>query len=302
LRYQAYPFLPATAPNDYDMFLYTEMTEGADLPGDNLKDAGNWVVPGAGGKMIDGCVSFSRRVFFEKWLLEHLKLINQATYVITHRCDTEKTSMPSWTYHRYGPTDYAFKYDGLQDGHLTWSFVPTLPPKHSDYQVAGQILAKIDIYATVKNYVKIPVAPSDGICRITVSGHTSANVQTNVWGDNVEGTSYIDWTFDLILKSVGDEGKLNVVMEPSTLANPTVKYEHYDSWIGKWDKSRQEQMRTAVESELTKISLSDVTSQLTTLLGGTWAFYFGHANWFYLKNAAFNREGDLLAELQYKGV
>lgn len=31
-------------------------------------------------------------------------------------------------------------------------------------------------------------------------------------------------------------------------------------------------------------------------------FYFGQANDFFLKHPAFNREGDLLVELQYQGV
>jgi hypothetical protein len=140
LAFQCYPFKaksgdPNTEASDLNVLLYLEMTEKRDLPGKPLGTSANWVVPLSANMIPDGAVAISRRVFFERWLIPKLKVINQNTDVSVKTAYVDVQN----SYYRavYDFTDaldqsYDYNFIPSKDNPRLWEFKHTTVKPDSD--------------------------------------------------------------------------------------------------------------------------------------------------------------------------
>lgn len=139
LTFQCYPFKaksgdPDDEKEDLNVLLYLEMTEKRDLPGIQLSTSANWVVPLSANMIPDGAVAISRRVFFERWLIPKLKVINENTDVSVQ---TAYVCVKDSTYRAvYNFTDalqsYDYNFIPSKDNPRLWEFKHTTVKSDSD--------------------------------------------------------------------------------------------------------------------------------------------------------------------------
>ncbi|KAG9024015.1 hypothetical protein FRB95_012214 [Tulasnella sp. JGI-2019a] len=103
------------------------------------------------------------------------------------------------------------------------------------------------------------------------------------------------WATQLILDGV-DEGHLKIRFEPATIT-PKLDIVKDEAFMYPHFLNTQ---TAKVGDDLAKMNVSSLLADLTKLFSGDWGFIFVGGRDFYIDKACFNREGDLLCQLNYK--
>jgi hypothetical protein len=126
----------------------------------------------------------------------------------------------------------------------------------------------------------------------------------------------MSWNAAFKFKAVADGGGLEVVMDPPIPSAPVVNGGKSFGFFGDLGVSGPDP-REQIKSRMSDYNVVPVLNDMNNLFKGTWVsypiwtvpflthhkqFYFAGAGEFFFKNPVFNREADLMLELQYKGV
>lgn len=280
---------------DNNMLLYLEMTDHEPMPANALNTFSNWVVPRTGGKLMDGSVSIARDRFFKKYLLPKLDIINRNTSVDAKRASHDGFNLTEITFHfELGksfdddalPSDYAWKET---NDPLQWTFERTTGKDSGNPATIMQIYGALS--CTVKNRLKVVPETNE----IQLTGTITVDKTRNA--NFLNGASYTfktNWSLTIKLDSV-ENGQLGAVTTQTGPTSETPHITRQNAFVLD-DNKHAEQLKSLVTDGL---KFADTVDSLCKILGGSWDFYFAGTGVFVLKNPLFNKEGDLMCELQY---
>jgi len=258
----------------------------------------------------DGTVCLSRKIFLEEWLLPKLATLNsQTTWVTTHA---------EWTDSVFGKRDYRLEgHTGITEadvtananfGNVDWVYDTESQPgtlrfKYSRGTRLDDETFPWHVYmrGATDNSITIPEGLKDGKGVIEIKGQTLVHSYLHINGAGEWGIqqSWVTctWATNIILDGV-DEGHLKIRFEPSTIT-PEIKVEKDTSWL---HPARLETITENVKTTLSNLDMGNIVAELATLFSGNWGFVFAGAGDFFIDKACFNREGDLMCQVSYKGV
>ncbi|KAJ3545796.1 hypothetical protein NM208_g2330 [Fusarium decemcellulare] len=298
----------STSDHDHNAFLFTEMTELRQMPTTDLQWSGDWFYESIGGTMV-----MSRRVFWERFLLEKLKVTNQAlfqaakkvvnnmaTHVLADRIDFPSVSS-DWT--TVSGTKAAFSWSS---GTQSFSYEEEVPGSNNLYDFTWE--------ASVQNQVEAQVGGPNISVNSVVSaqGHLSIHsyglpkaLYHIVLDANVSGSS----PTDIQIRQVDDGGKLKVtVWTPQTNSSCSTSSDLkglLENWSSRSEtilnNSKKEFWDDVLAGVIAKAAETtrDLEKPLEEALNGQGAFIFPGGGTFEMKSPIFNKAGDLMIGLVF---
>ncbi|KAF7979540.1 hypothetical protein HWV62_42134 [Athelia sp. TMB] len=289
LNFQSFPFVTAsnkgTKGSENNTLVYLQMTQERQLPADLLPTPNaNWIVPAT--PRYDGTLCLSKATFLDKWLLPQLSSLNSATTWVTV------------IDHAPGPEPAPYSLSG----------------GHFGYEDASRTAWVFDAKNSDATALKFSYTYS--VTKTEGSDIQKFAQQTcNVWNDleipvglNANGESVIKvfnvfkWNAELVLQS-GADGKLKIDVKNVKV---DVGSQQGLFWVQEKAKQQLQGILDDVQSHIKKkeTEISDTTNHLKgefeKLFGNPWKFVLRADDDFVVNNAAFNSEGDLLAQLNYR--
>ncbi|KAF8803253.1 hypothetical protein BYT27DRAFT_7195850 [Phlegmacium glaucopus] len=275
LRFNTYPYDDGKTNPGFNLFFYLEMTNNADFPPVEFQRSINWISPG--GAVPDGCVALSKEIFLDGWMMSRLKEINKQTFIYFERSGNElKLTKPT--------SASPFKYQGYMDEmgskFHSWAYEDVNEVSNGAHKGWSQ----------VRNYITVMVAPVDA-CTIVLGGTT--RVRWSFSFMKYEGLQ--EWSTTLRLKAIDETGRLSFEIDPVKDKFGIVVDE------GGVDKAKSAISNSLKEEFLAAWDTDALKKAMRSFVDGSYPFYFGQGNDYFLKNPLFNIEGALVCELKSKG-
>ncbi|KAG9025630.1 hypothetical protein FRB95_009948 [Tulasnella sp. JGI-2019a] len=308
-----------------NMLVYLQMTAHRPLPHDFLPISANWIIPPADNKSeaYDGTICLSKKIFLDGWLMPKMARFNdQSTWVTTAAEWTQSFFTFGFKLEGHAGISQADKDSDAQFNNTEWVYdstttsetiianvthaVPAIPAGSRVYKysvnskkVDATFPYNVCLNATTTNHLYIPEGLTNGKCAITITGQVWTHSYIHIAGVGELGVqqSWITatWATQLILDGV-DQGHLKIRFEPATIT-PKLDVIKDESFL--YPDFLNIQI-ARVRDDLTKMNMSGLVADLAKLFSGEWGFIFAGGRNFYIDKACFNREGDLLCQLNYK--
>ncbi|KAF4445533.1 hypothetical protein F53441_10730 [Fusarium austroafricanum] len=288
-----------------DAIIFEEMTgENTNFPAVpyNPQEAGNWIVGG-----VSASLTMSKKVFWESYLIEKLKYLNMQcitvandSYYWVQQSKDFKMTGNNWILDPDSKPTSA-EWTSTNDG-ATFNKTFKHPRGHGG--IVDQLLHgrwRDNLETTISNSMKW----KQGDSRVDIS--VSIKQTRDEWRGGQQGgtdtlsggKTVISWGMTIDLSTI-KEGVLDVVVSSTT---PELSYV-YSSTQQAWDwlfgdSGKKAYEKAAKDTMTAGINMTDIETELKSALTGQSKYIFPGAGDFFMKNARFNKEGDLLIELGY---
>ncbi|KAG9024285.1 hypothetical protein FRB95_011716 [Tulasnella sp. JGI-2019a] len=311
-----------------NMLVYLQMTASRPLPSNLLPISANWVIPSADNKSeaYDGTMCLSKKIFMDEWLMPKMTKFNDQSTWVTTRAEWKAPMNTEREFHleghigitqadkdndaRFKKTEWVYDSTTASETIITGiePAIPAIPAGSRVYKYSVNSMKQdkafpwnVYLDSTTTNYLYVPEGLVDGKSAITITGEVRIHSYIHIYGAGNIGVqqSWITatWATQLILDGV-DEGHLKIRFEPATITSK-VKVVKDSSFLYREFIDNQ---TAQVEGDMKKMDMSGVVTELAKLFSGDWTFIFAGGRDFFIDKACFNREGDLLCQVNYKAV
>ncbi|CAN9209250.1 hypothetical protein J4E82_008804 [Alternaria postmessia] len=283
-----------------DALIFEEMTGISDFPDLPYypSKAGNWIVGG-----VNASLTMSKKIFWEDYLLEKLKYLNMQCITVANdswywvrQWKDLKMTGNDWILDKDSKPTSAPWVSGDSGATFNWT-TKNLNSENSLF--GGQWRDNWD--TTIANAMQWDEAKST--VNISVSIAQNRDHWNGGHGGGTDslsgGKTKIAWKMTVDLSTIKD-GELDVAVTTTT---PELSY-IYDSTSLAWDwlfgGSGKASFENAAKNTMTQgIDTTNIASDLKTSLAGQSKFVFPGAGDFFMKDAKFNKRGDLLINLSF---
>ncbi|KAG9006972.1 hypothetical protein FRB93_008238 [Tulasnella sp. JGI-2019a] len=311
-----------------NMLVYLQMTASRPLPSNFLPISANWVIPSADNKSeaYDGTMCLSKKIFMDEWLMPKMTKFNDQSTWVTTRAEWKAPMNTEREFHleghigitqadkdndaRFKKTEWVYDSTTASETIITGiePAIPAIPAGSRVYKYSVNSMKQdkafpwnVYLDSTTTNYLYVPEGLVDGKSAITITGEVRIHSYIHIYGAGNIGVqqSWITatWATQLILDGV-DEGHFKIRFEPATITSK-VKVVKDSSFLYREFIDNQ---TAQVEGDMKKMDMSGVVTELAKLFSGDWTFIFAGGRDFFIDKACFNREGDLLCQVNYKAV
>jgi hypothetical protein len=283
-----------------DALIFEEMTGDSDFPDLPYypSKAGNWIVGG-----VSASLTMSKKIFWESYLLEKLKYLNMQCITVANdswywvrQWKDFKMTGNDWILDKESKPTAAPWTSGETSATFNWT---TKNENKNNSFFGGQW--RDNWYTTISNSMQWNEA------RSTVDISVSISQNRDKWNggqrggmDSLSGgKTKISWKMTVDLSTIKD-GELDVSVSTT---KPELSYV-YDSTQQAWnwlfgDTGKSSYEKAAEDTMTQGINTTSIEAELKTALTGQSKFVFPGAGDFSMKDAKFNKRGDLLINLSF---
>ncbi|KAF4954224.1 hypothetical protein FGADI_5437 [Fusarium gaditjirri] len=294
--------------HDHNAFLFTEMTEFRDMPTADLQWSGDWFYESIGGTMV-----ISRRVFWEKFMLEKLKVTNQALFLAAKKVVRNMATHILADKIAFPDVSSDWTTSSGTKATFSWISGPQNFPWEEDVSGSNN-LYDFSWEASVQNQVEAQVG-GPGISvnsSLSAKGHLSIHSYGYpkalfhiVLDADVCGSS----PTDIQIRQVDNGGKLQVTVwtpHTSTTCNTISDLQGlFERWSNRSETILKNSKKEYWDRTLAKViseaseTTRDLQQPLEEALNGQGAFIFPGGGTFEMKSPMFNNAGDLMIGLVF---